>query len=318
MEGSSIPKIRLTGRVLIVGGPYSNLEATEALAGRASALGIAPDHVVCTGDVVAYGADPQATVDLIRSRGWHVVRGNCEESLAAGSSDCGCGFPAGSACERLSAAWYGYAAAHLDSDALIWMSTLPRRIDLELGSHRLAIVHGGVGAINQFVFASSEWTIKSDQLERAGCDGVVGGHCGLPFSQSIGGRLWHNVGVIGMPANDGTPRGWYSLLEEDEDGLRIEHRALQYDFRAAATKMRRSGLPHEYADALETGLWPNCDVLLADEMRNRGRPIEEGGVRWSGQAKAGRRWQDGAVQLWPDDKRPRGALSIGMHHAEAK
>ena len=37
-------------------------------------------------------------------------------------------------------------------------------------------------------------------------DGVIGGHCGLPFTKVVGDRLWHNPGAIGMPANDGTPR----------------------------------------------------------------------------------------------------------------
>ena len=38
-------------------------------------------------------------------------------------------------------------------------------------------------------------------------DAIIGGHSGLPFTQTLGSRLWHNPGAIGMPANDGTPRG---------------------------------------------------------------------------------------------------------------
>ena len=102
--------IRPDGPLLFFGGPYSNLEATRALLDRAAALGIAPWRTVCTGDVVAYGADPAATVELLRNCGCHVVMGNCEESLAAGRADCGCGFPEGSQCERLSAAWFAHAA----------------------------------------------------------------------------------------------------------------------------------------------------------------------------------------------------------------
>jgi len=48
--------------VLLFGGPYSNLQATRALRAEATRLGIAPDHVICTGDVVAYCADSAATV----------------------------------------------------------------------------------------------------------------------------------------------------------------------------------------------------------------------------------------------------------------
>ncbi|MDH3791615.1 MAG: metallophosphoesterase, partial [Rhodospirillales bacterium] len=50
--------------VLVFGGPYGNLQATRALLDEAARRGIAPSRLLCTGDVVAYCADPQATVDL--------------------------------------------------------------------------------------------------------------------------------------------------------------------------------------------------------------------------------------------------------------
>lgn len=49
----------------IFGGPYSNLEATRAFFDTAAQLGIPPARIVCTGDVVAYGADAAATTALI-------------------------------------------------------------------------------------------------------------------------------------------------------------------------------------------------------------------------------------------------------------
>ena len=241
------------GPLMVIGGPYSNFEATQAILNEAARREISSDRIICAGDVVAYGADPAATVEIIRDAGCHVIMGNCEESLAAGAADCGCGFPAGSACERLSAAWFSHAMAELKGDALTWMAGLPRRIDVEIGGYRFAVVHGGVDHINQFVFASTAAAIKDEELGKAECDGVISGHCGLPFTQMIGGRLWHNAGVIGMPANDGTPRVWYSIVTPERDGISIEHRTLAYDYAAAAAKMRRAGLPEEYAGALQTG-----------------------------------------------------------------
>src|SRR5260370_34707425 len=149
------PLVCSNGPLMVVGGLYSNLEATRALLEQAARLAIPPERIICTGDVVAYGADPAATVELVRDAGCHVLLGNCEESLAGGSADCGCGFPAGSACEELSAAWFAHAARELAADALAWMARLPRRIELEIGGHRLAGVHGGAGSINRFLFASA-------------------------------------------------------------------------------------------------------------------------------------------------------------------
>jgi hypothetical protein len=103
--------------ILLYGGCYSNLEATRSLLCKAQDLGIPPERMICTGDVVAYGADPQATVDLIRQSGVRVIMGNCEEALGFGASNCGCGFTEGSACSSLAEAWFAYADAHLDNDA---------------------------------------------------------------------------------------------------------------------------------------------------------------------------------------------------------
>ena len=298
--------VHADGPVLIFGGPYSNLQATRALLAEAEDLSIPPEATICTGDLAAYCGDPVATIDLMRAAGIHVVMGNCDEQLGLGGGDCGCGFTPGSACERLSVAWFAYAASQVDADARQWLAQLPRRIDLHVGGQRLAVIHGGVDVINRFVFASTPGLIKRQDIELAGCDGIVAGHCGLPFTQIIDGRLWHNPGVVGLPANDGTPRVWYSLLTPAEGGVRIEHRALDYDHPAAARAMQRAGLPSEYRDALATGLWPSCDVLPYPEIRDRGVPLQAGSSLWvpAKAAPARRRVRTVAVtSLWPQRAR---------------
>ncbi len=145
----------IDGPLLAFGGPYGNLEATRAVLDEAARRGIPAHRVICTGDVVAYGADPQATVDLIRESGIPVLMGNMEESLAVGADDCGCGFDEGSACDLLALEWFAYADRQVDAEARAWMGALPRRITFSLGGRNFAVVHGGASAINRFVFASS-------------------------------------------------------------------------------------------------------------------------------------------------------------------
>jgi predicted phosphodiesterase/pyruvate-formate lyase-activating enzyme len=291
------------GPTIFFGGPYSNQQATEALLSEARRLQIPPERIVCTGDVIAYCGNPEATAELVRSSGIHVVMGNCEESLAAAAGDCGCGFTPGSACDRLSTAWFSLADREIGAGLRTWMAQLPRRIDVEIGGSHLAVVHGGVERINRFIYASSAAAIKRAELDLAGVDGIIGGDCGIPFTQTIHGMLWHNPGAIGMPANDGTPRVWYSVLTPLEDGLHIEHAALEYDYQAAATSMRRTGLPEDYATCLSSGIWPSCDSLPFREIRETGVPLTPGRVTISGaidQRARSRRVSDADMQqLWP-------------------
>lgn len=277
----SVHPIVMDGPVLLFGGPYSNFGATQALLREAARLGIPPARIVCTGDVVAYCGEPAATVQAVRASGIYVVMGNCEESLGNEAEDCGCGFAEGTACERMAVEWYDYAKSRVGTDDRAWMRDLPRRLDIELGGRRLAAIHGSVSRINRFVFASTPAEEKRAEISLAGTDGVIGGHCGLPFTQVIDGKLWHNPGAIGLPANDGTPRAWFSLLVPGYGGMRIEHHALGYDHRREAAVMRKHGLAGGYADALETGLWPSCDVLPPAEAVACGKKLSPDSVTWA-------------------------------------
>ncbi|MGE0733414.1 MAG: metallophosphoesterase [Alphaproteobacteria bacterium] len=266
--------------LLLCGGPYGNLEATVALLAAAAQRGFTADRIICTGDVVAYCADPIATVDEVRRSAMHVVMGNVEESLGAERDDCGCGFTEGSPCDVLAVEWYEYANRRIGPAARAWMRGLPRRIEFQMAGRRLAVIHGGVRQINRFIFASTPAAHKRGEIDTVGCDGIVAGHCGLPFTQEIDGALWHNAGVIGMPANDGTPRGWFSVLTPDAGRVRIEHVPLVYDHGTAAAKMRARGLPTTYAATLETGLWPAVDFLPPAEAATRGRRLSPVATAW--------------------------------------
>ena len=266
--------------VLVFGGCYSNLQATEALLQAAEQLRVPPERMICTGDVIAYGADPRATLALIHAAGIATVMGNCEESLGADAADCGCGFVPGSACDRLSAAWFAHATREVGAAERRWIAALPRRIDLVLGEWRLAVVHGAPSRINRFVFDSTEDAEFLDELRLAGTGGIIGGHCGLPFTRRIGEKLWHNSGAIGLPANDGTPRGWFSLLTPRDQGIEISHLPLDYDHRGAARAMRAAGLPEGYARTLETGIWPSFDVLPPTEQAATGAALAPASHLW--------------------------------------
>ena len=264
----------MTERLLVFGGAYGNLQATQALFEVVAGLGLKVSRIACTGDLAAYCADPQQTVDLVRDQGVQVVMGNCEESLAADSDDCGCGFEEDSKCSLLSREWYAYCRSRLSADAKQWMDGLPKSLKVEFGGKVLLVVHGSLTAINEFVFPSTNGTFKKDQLAAGSGDGILCGHSGIPFAELHCGQLWLNSGALGMPANDGTPRVWYALLQSTSDGIATTVRALDYDHEAAVASMRLQGLDNGYADCLGSGLWPSLDVLPDTERKRQGVAIE--------------------------------------------
>lgn len=249
-------------QVLLFGGPYSNAQATRALLREASARDIPGQRMICTGDVVAYCGAPGETIAALRDAGVSVVAGNCEKQLAAGSADCGCGFEDGSACDLLSAGWYGFAAAHVTAQDRTWMAGCP---DIAVFRHRgarYAVIHGGVTDVARFLWScseASELEAEWDALEAAigPVDHVIAGHSGIPFARDLERGRWINAGVIGMPPHDGGSATRYAVMTEG----RVEFMDLHYDVAAAVTDMERAGLTQGYHRALQTGYWPSEDVL---------------------------------------------------------
>jgi len=235
-----LTELAADGPLLVFGGPYSNLQATRAMLDEATRRGIPARRVICTG-----------------------------------------GFAEGTACDLLSRAWYAHADRQVAAAHRAWMSGLPQRLMVRLpDGRRLAVLHGGASDISRFIFASTPQADLAAEIAATGCDGVIAGHCGIPFARQVGPGIWINAGAIGMPADDGTPRIWFALLTPGEAGLSVEILPLDYDHAAAAAAMRMAGRPEGYAAALGSGIWPSCDVLPPAERARRGAKLMPVGLVW--------------------------------------
>lgn len=69
----------------IISDIHSNLEALDAVFERIEDEGV--DEVVCLGDVVGYGPDPEACIDIIRSRCRFTIRGNHDDAVMGDALD---------------------------------------------------------------------------------------------------------------------------------------------------------------------------------------------------------------------------------------
>jgi predicted phosphodiesterase len=255
------------GDMMLFGGIYSNLAALEALIEVAEQNNIRAENCICTGDIVAYCADAEKSVNLLRDFGCVVLAGNCEVQLASDEDDCGCGFDEGSECSLLSRAWYAHARKQVSNQNKYWMGGLPDRITFTHNGCRYGIVHGAASDISQFI-----WPVTDDELiaaeiallkEQVGpVDHVIAGHTGIPMQRNIDGVLWTNTGAIGMPSHNGRAATHYGSL--GEKGICIKD--LEYNINKAIQSMKTTGLVQGYHETLRSGYWPSEDNL-PQEMR---------------------------------------------------
>lgn len=249
----------LSGEITVFGGPYSNIQALEALLSRARG------QLICTGDLVAYCGAPQAVIARVLGANVHMVAGNCEKQLAANALDCGCGFEEGTTCDTLSTAWFAYANDAVDVSARAWMGTLPDVLVFEQNGRRFAVIHGGVTDVARFIWQVSDTDVFAEEIDALNMvigdvDVVIAGHSGIAFEREIHGVKWVNAGVIGMPPHDGNRETEFVRISENSDP---KFEKLTYDVIGAVADMERAGLTQGYHTALQTGIWPSEDVLPA-------------------------------------------------------
>ena len=68
-------------RLAVLSDVHGNLPALRAVLADADAHGA--EELVVAGDVVGFGPEPGAAIDLLRERGAHIIRGNHEKDYVA-------------------------------------------------------------------------------------------------------------------------------------------------------------------------------------------------------------------------------------------
>jgi diadenosine tetraphosphatase ApaH/serine/threonine PP2A family protein phosphatase len=246
-------------KLALIADIHANLEALRACLDHAQAQG-AERHAFL-GDLVGYGADPAAVVDLVRAhveRGALIVRGNHDDAALAGESE----FMHKTAGQAI--AW---TAAHLSEAQRAFLASLP----MTVREDRLFLVHGSPELPREWIYVTDPARAAEGLAAAGDATWVFCGHVHEPVLYTQGTsprpvpfrpvpgiaipvpthRRWLAVvGSAGQP-RDGNTAACYAMLDTARPALTF-HR-VPYDWRAAATKIRAAGLPESLARRLERG-----------------------------------------------------------------
>jgi predicted phosphodiesterase len=242
-------------RVVVVADVHANLSALEAVLDAASRHG-AVDAIWSLGDVVGYGPEPSACIELLRSRTHVAIAGN-HDLAAAGEIDT-------AEFNRMAAAAIEWTAAQLSDDEKQWLRSLPR-VAVE---GEFTLVHGSLAdPVWEYLVdpTAAEAHFALQQTAYA-----LVGHSHLPLAfQARGvasdagrtlrdgdslslevGRFVANPGSAGQP-RDGDPRSHYAVI--DTGARRLTLHRVAYDSARTQSRMHAAGLPLYLADRLSAG-----------------------------------------------------------------
>ena len=223
--------------------------------GDAEALGA--HTLLCLGDLVGYGADPVACVELVGERAAAVVAGNHEHgALGLMRLDWFNTFA------RTAAVW---TRDRLDADHRRYLGHLPLRSEIEDAT----LVHASPRHPEEWDYLLSaedgfevfgDFSTRLCFVGHSHCPDVwsLGSagpeHTGFVSSRiklEDGRRYVVNGGSVGQP-RDQDPRAAYVIWDRDERTVTI--RRVAYDHRQAAQKILAAGLPRRLAERLAHGI----------------------------------------------------------------
>ena len=232
-------------RIAIISDIHGNWEAFEAVLRDVEAQGIG--RILCLGDVVGYGADPELVVDEIRRREIPSILGNHELALLDPSF----------------LSWFNPPTQQslLITRRLISETTMEYLASLQTTTvwERALLVHGAPpDSVTTYLFELRKGELRklftemeqelcfvghTHQLEVIGWDGKDVTF--YPLGQGehtlrAGWKYIVNVGSVGQP-RDGDNRAKYVIWEPD--GGTLEVRFVPYDIARAASKIIERGFP---------------------------------------------------------------------------
>lgn len=245
-------------KLALIADIHSNLEALSACLAHAEAHGI--ERWAFLGDLVGYGADPEAVLDIVMAyaaTGAVVVLGNHD----AAAVDLGSEHMNETAERAIAWTRRRLKPAHKD-----FLASLPlaERLDDVL------FVHASAVAPERWIYVTDALR-AAHSIEAAGANYIFCGHVHEPalYYQGADGkplrfrpaagvtlpvgrhRRWLTVvGSCGQP-RDGNPAACYAVFEAERAELTFYR--ISYDHFVAARKIRDAGLPEKLAHRIEVG-----------------------------------------------------------------
>lgn len=236
-------------RLAVFSDVHGNIQGLQAVLRDIAARGT--DLVWCGGDLVGYGANPGAVIDLVRHQAIPTVMGNYDDATGYHRIACGCDYPDAAAMER-GLRSIGWTQAHVDEGQKGYLRNLPHRLQREIAGRQVVLVHASPAALNEYLFESTDEAVFRQHLAATGADLLLFGHTHRPFHRVIDGKHLVNTGSAGKPKH-GSPEATYALLQFTPTDVGVEIIRVPYDCEAAALAIEATELPPEFAQMLREG-----------------------------------------------------------------
>jgi putative phosphoesterase len=238
-------------RIAILSDIHANITALEAVLDDLTQQNV--EVVYCLGDLVGYAPFPNEVIDRIQREAVLTVMGNYDDAVGFDRDDCGCAYrdPEKQRLGDISLQWTKKAVTPARK---AFLRSLKAEFRFDPDGKRFRLVHGSPRRMNEYLFEDRPLSGFQRLAATSEADALIFGHTHRPYTKRVDSVLFLNAGSIGMP-KDGDPRACYVVLDTAGD-MSVEFRRIRYDVEKAATAIRQSELPNNFAVDIETGGTP--------------------------------------------------------------
>jgi putative phosphoesterase len=234
-------------KIVIISDIHGNFDAL-------SALPEPYDELWVLGDLVNYGPEPAAVIDVVRSQAALIVCGNHDYSI---------GFNQDPQCSprftKMAEATRQYTNSVLSMEHKHFLRHLPRFVETQRDGTRFYLCHA-VPFDPLFGYCQADSSRWITEVEAIDADIVLVGHTHTPFVQSVGSRQVVNPGSLGQPKT-GSPEARYAVWEDGG----IELKSYPYPVERAVAKVQalpiQDVLRDELSAILRTGKVPSAPEI---------------------------------------------------------
>lgn len=235
-------------RIGLLADIHGNLAALSAVLAKLKDVG----YIICAGDLVGYGGNPNEIIEAALLNGWVASMGNheacCTSLVSATTFD---------PVAQQAILW---TKRVLNKENMMFVRKLKLDLLRELFGLKFYVVHGSVSArsIEDYTEAPTTADFKS-QISVIGHTHVQGGWAkeGKDISDvhklvriEPGKQYLINPGSVGQP-RDGDNRAAFAIVDAERKLIRLER--VEYDIQAAVDSIIAAGLPPSLAERLWTG-----------------------------------------------------------------
>lgn len=199
------------------------------------------DKIYVLGDLCYRGPEPKRSLELVRSLGAEVIKGNADEWVVRGVQK---GEVPEKALDMMNRE-RDWTISQLEPSDVDYLDKLPSEINFLIDGVAINMFHAAPDSLFDIVLPNADDALIQSKLMSSQKDAriYIYGHIHKSYIRYMNGKVIINTGSVGLPF-DGLPMASYAIVEIEEGSIRTSIERVSFDIEQIAEQYRKVNYPN--------------------------------------------------------------------------